>query len=64
MSQKGTMKIGNDKKDMILQNPHVHAGSMQEKEEGRSGRFFFRNYYFSTTTLLLPLEVKGKIIYL
>lgn len=67
MSQKGTTKIENDKKDMIIRNLHIHVGRMEQKEKGkrrgeeRRGRSSFWNYYFSTITLMLPLEAKGRI---
>lgn len=65
MSHKGTRKIENDKENMILQNLHVYVGSVEEKEKrerergGEERRNFFRNGYYLTVTLLLPLEVKG-----
>lgn len=63
MSHKGTRKIENDKENMILQNLRVYVGSVEEKEKrergGEEPRNFFRNGYYLTVTLLLPLEVKG-----
>ena len=60
MSQKGTMKIGNNKKDMILQNPRVRVGRMQEKERGEKWMVLFQELLLLSYNPLAPSGGQGQ----